>query len=74
MGTPVTETLAPAMGWISSNASSKLLHLPLKFFDSLFTALLDCGASHYFISEDLVNRIVNVTPMKVDPMPIWVAD
>ena len=55
MGTPVTETLAPVMGWISTNASSKLLHLPLRCFDSSFTALLDCGASHNFISEDLVN-------------------
>ena len=53
MGTPVTETLAPVMGWINTNASSKLLHLPLRCFDSLFTALLDCGASHNFISEDL---------------------
>ena len=66
MGTPVTETLAPVMGWITTNASSKLLHLPLRCFDSLFTALLDCGASHNFISEDLVNRIGTVTPTKVD--------
>ena len=29
MGTPVTETLVPEMGWISTNALSKLLHLPL---------------------------------------------
>ena len=74
VGTPVTETLAPAMGWISTNASSNLLHLPLRCFDSSFTALLDCGASHNFISEDLVNQIGTVTPTKVDPMPIWLAD
>ena len=55
MGTPVTETLAPVIGWISMTALSKLLHLPLRYFDSLFTALLDCGASHNFISEELVN-------------------
>ena len=53
MGTPVTETLAPVMGWISTNALSKLLHLPLRCLS--FTALLDCGASHNFISEELVN-------------------
>ena len=70
----MTETLAPMMGWISTNASSKLLHLPLKCFDSFFTALLDCEASHNFISEDLVNQIGNVTPTKVDPMPIWLSD
>ena len=34
MGTPVTETLAPVMGWINTNALSKLLHLPLRCFDS----------------------------------------
>ena len=55
MGTPVIETLAPMMGWISTNILLKLLHLPLGCFDSLFTAFLDCGASHSFISEDLVN-------------------
>ena len=74
MGTYVTETLEPAMGWISTNASSKLLHLPLRCFDSLFTALLDCGASHNFISKDLVNQIGNATPIKVDPMPVRLAD
>ena len=74
MGTPVTETLAPMMGWISTNALSKLFRLPLRCFDSLFTALLDCRASHSFISEDLVNQIGNVTPKKVDLMPIWLAD
>ena len=62
------------MGWISTNASSKLLHLPLRCFNSLFTALLDCGASHNFISEDLVCQISMVTPAKVNPMPIWLAD
>ena len=61
------------MGSISINASSKLLHLPLRCFDSFFTALLDCGASHNFISEDLGNQIGTVTPTKVDPMPIWLA-
>ena len=70
----MTEILAPAMGWISTNASSNLLHLPLRCFDSSFTALLDCGASHNFISEDLVNQIGTVTPTKVDLMPIWLAD
>ena len=74
MGTPVTGILAPTMGWISTSASSKLFHLPLRYFDSSFTALLDCGASHNFISEDLVNRIGTVPPMKVDPMPIRLAD
>ena len=73
MGSPVTETLAPAMGWISTNASSKLLHLTLRCIDSLVTALLDCGASHNFISEDLVNRIGTVSPTKVEPMPIRLA-
>ena len=70
----MTETLASMMGWISTNALSKLFHLPLRCFDSLFTALLDCGASHSFISEDLVNQIGNVTPKKVDLMPIRLAD
>ena len=74
MGTPVTETLAPVIGWININASSKLLYLPLRCFNSLFTAFLDCVASHNLISEELVNRIGIVTPMKVDPMPVWVAD
>ena len=74
MGTPVTETLAPVMGWSSMNTSSKLLHLPLRCFNSLFTALLDCGASLNFISEDLVNQISMVTPTKVNPMPIWLTD
>ena len=74
MGTPVTETLAPVMGWINTNASSKLLHLPLRCFDSSFTALLDCRASHNFISEDLVNQIGTVTPTKVNPMPVRLAD
>ena len=36
--------------------------------------LLDCGASNNFISEDLVNRIGNVTPTKVNPMPVQLAD
>ena len=53
---------------------SNLLHLPLRCFDSTFTAFLDCGASHNFISEDLVNQIGTVTPKKVDLMPIWLAD
>ena len=70
----MTETLAPAMGWISTNTSLKLLHLPSKCFDKSFTALLDFGASHSFISEDLVNQIGNVSPTKVDPMPIRLAD
>ena len=74
MGTPVTETLTPVIGWISTTALSKLLHLPLRCFNSLFTALLDCGASHDFISEDLVNRISTVTPTKVNPMPVQLAD
>ena len=74
METPVTETLAPAIGWISTNALSNLLHLPLRYCNSSFAALLDCGASHNFISEDLVNQIGNVTPTKVDPMPIQLAD
>ena len=72
--TPVTETLASVMEWISTNALSKLLHLHLRCFDSSFTALLVCRASHNFISEDLVKKIGTVTPMKVDPMPIWLAD
>ena len=62
------------MGWITTNASSKLLHLPLRCFDSFFTALLDCGASHNFISEDLVNQIGTVTPTKVEPMLVRLAD
>ena len=70
----MTETLAPVMGWISTNTSSKLLHLPLRCFDSLFTVFLDCEASHNFISEDLVNRIGTVTPTKVEPMRIQLAD
>ena len=74
VGTPVTETLAPVMGWISTSALSNLLYLPLRCFDSSFTALLDCGASHNFISEDLVKQIGTVTPTKVDPMPILLAD
>ena len=74
MGTPVTETLAPVMGWINTNALSKLLHLPLRCFASSFTALLDCRASHNFISEDLVNLIGTVTPTKVNPMPVQWAD
>ena len=72
MGTLVTETLE--MGWISTNALSKLLHLPLKCFDSSFTIFLDCRASHNFISEDLLNRIGNITPTKVDSMTVWLAD
>ena len=74
MKTLATETLAPVMGWISTNASSKLLHLLLRYFNSLFTTLLDCGASHNFISEDLVNRIGTVTPTKVNPMSIRLGD
>ena len=70
MGTLVTEILAPTMGWISTNALSKSLHLPLRYFNSLFIALLDCGASHNFIFEDLVNRISTVTPKKAEPMPV----
>ena len=49
-------------------------HLPLRCFNSLFTVFLDCGASHNFISEDLVNQIGMVTPTKVNPMPNWLAD
>ena len=72
---PVNERLAPpTMGWISTNALSKLLHLPLRCFDSLFTVLLDCRASYNFIYRDLVNRISNVTPTKVNLVPIWLAD
>ena len=75
MGTPVTEPIsAPVMGWISTNASSNLLHLPLRCFDSSFTAFLDCRASYNFISKDLVNQISTVNPTKVNPMPIWLAD
>ena len=70
----MTETLVPVMGWISMNASLKLLHLPLRCFNSLFTALLDCRASHNYIPEDLVNQIDMITPTKVNPMPIWLAD
>ena len=66
----MTEILAPVIGWISATASSKLFHLPLRCFDSLFTAFLDCRASHNYISEDLVNQIGNVTPTKVNPMPV----
>ena len=67
--TPVIETLVPVMEWTSTNASSKLLHLPLRCFDPLFTALLDCGDSHNFISKDLVNQISTITPTRVNPMP-----
>ena len=70
----MTEPLAPVMGWFSTSALSNLLYLPLRCSDSSFTALLDCEASHNFISEDLVKRIGTVTPTKVDPMPIWLAD
>ena len=55
-------------------ASSKLLHLPLRCFYSLFTVLLDCAASHNFISEGSVNRIGTVTSVKVAPMPVRLAD
>ena len=72
--TPVTDSSAPAMGWISTNASSNLLHLPLRCSDSSFTALLDCGASYNFNSEDLVSQIGTVTPTKVDSILIWLAD
>ena len=70
----MTETSALVMGWINTNASSNLLHLPLRYVDSFFTALLDCGAFHNFITEDLVNQIGTVTPTKVDPMPIWLVN
>lgn len=50
------------------------MHLPVRCFDSSFTALLDCGASHNFVSEDLVNRIGVVSPTKVASMPIRLAD
>ena len=70
----MTETLAPAMGWISTNASSKLLHLPLRCFEIYFTAFLDCGACHIFFFEELVNQISTITPKNVDPMPIRLAD
>ena len=70
----MTETLAPVIGWIGITALSKLLHLPLRYFDSFFTALLDCGASHNFNSKDLVNQIGNITPTKVNPIPVWLAD
>ena len=70
----MTEVLAPVIGWISTTASSKLLHLPLKCFNNLFTALLDYGATYSFISEDLVNQIGNVTPTKVNPMPVQLVD
>ena len=70
----MAEALALEMGWISTNALSNLLHLPLRCFDSSFTALVDCGASHNFISQNLVNQLSTVTPTKVDPMPIWLAD
>ena len=70
----MTETLALVMGWISTNTSSKLLHLPLRCLNSLFSALSDCGDSHNFISEELVNQIGTVTPVKVDPTPVWLAD
>ena len=70
----MTEILAPVIGWISTTASSKLLHLPLRYFDSLFTALLDCGAFNNFISEELVNRIGTVTPVKVVPMLVQLAE
>ena len=46
----------------------------MRCFDSSFTAFLDCGASHNFISKDLINQIGTVTPTKLDPMPIWLAD
>ena len=74
MGTPVTETLAPTMVWITTNVSSKSLHLLLRCFDSSFTAFLDCGTSYNFIAEELVNWIGTATPMKVDPMPIRLSD
>ena len=70
----MTEILARVMGWISTNASSKLLYLPLRCFYSSFTALVDCGASHNFISEDLVNQIGTAIPTKVKPMPVQQAD
>ena len=70
----MTETLVPVMEWISMNVSSKLFHLPLRYFNSLFTALLDYGASHNFTTEDLVKEIRIVTPLKVNPMPICLAD
>ena len=74
VGNNVIEILAPVMGWIGTNASLKLLHLPLRCFNSSFTALLDYRASHNFISEDLVNQIGTVTPTKVVPMPIQLVD
>ena len=46
----------------------------MKSFDSFFTTILDFEASHNFISEDLVKQIGNVTPKKVDPIPIWLSD
>ena len=36
--------------------------------------MLDYRASYNFIFEDLVNQIGTVTPTKVDPMPVWLAD
>ena len=67
-------SLAPVMGWINTNALPKNTSLPLRYFDSLFIALLDCGASHNFISKELVNQIGNITPTKMDPMPVQLAD
>ena len=62
------------MGWINTNASSRSLHLPVRCFNVLFTALLDCRAYHNFISEDLVNWIGNIAPTKVNPMPFQLAN
>ena len=71
----MTEPISvPVIGWISTNASSNLLHLPLRCFDSSFTAFLDCRVSYNFISKNLVYRISTVNPIKVNPMPIWLAD
>ena len=70
----MTEILAPVMGGINTNALFKLLHLLLRCFICFFTAMLDFGASHNSISEELSNQIGIVTPMKVDPMPVWLAD
>ena len=46
----------------------------MRSFNSSFTALLDCGASYNFISKESVKQIGIVTPTKVNPMPVRLAD
>jgi hypothetical protein len=58
----------------SSVPNSKLIKLPCQVHSVVCSALVDCGATANFVSQDLVNQLTLKTFRLEEPVPVVLAD